>query len=130
MAARQNRIEKQRVNIGFKIPAVHLDAKFIAKHQRNGQRIMLIIIGLLPFSVDNNLLKTDKILIWDGKGNIGNHLDTLGDKLPPARTPDRSAVITFISGYDTMDSRECFAFAEQSCICHQFAGMEQIFFVM
>ena len=44
MAARQNGIEKQRVNIGFEIPAVHLNAKFIAKHQRNGQCIMLVII--------------------------------------------------------------------------------------
>ena len=47
MAAGQDRIKKQRINIGLEVPAVHLDGKLISQYQRNSKGIMLIVIQVV-----------------------------------------------------------------------------------
>ena len=68
MAAGQDGIEEQRIDIRLKVPAVHLDAELVPQHQRNGKRIMFVIILPVPFRSEDDLLQADKVLIRNGQG--------------------------------------------------------------
>ena len=70
VSARQDSIQKQRVNIGFKVPAVHLHRELIPKHQSNCQSIVKVIIILFPFRIQNNLFQRDKVFIRNAEGHI------------------------------------------------------------
>ena len=45
MPTGQDGIQEQRINIGLKVPAVHLDAELIPQHQRYSECIMRIVIS-------------------------------------------------------------------------------------
>ena len=122
MAAGQDGIEEQRINIGLEIPAVHLDGELVPQNQGDGQRAMLIVILPVPFSSEDDLLQTDEVLIRDGQRHVGDHLDALRHKLLTPGTPDLFAVELFVAAYHLMDCRQGFALAEKAGIGHQLPG--------
>lgn len=130
VAASQNGVEEQWVNVGFEIAAVHLDRKLVAKDQGHGEGPMFIIILLVALRCKHNLLQADQIFVRDGQGHIGNHLDSLGNKLLAAGTPNLFAVIAPVRTDHFMDSGKGLAAPEQAGIGHQFTGGTEIIFLV
>ena len=63
VAAGQDGIQEQRVNIGFEVTAVHLDTELVPQNQGNCQGIVLIVVFPVPFCGKDNLLQADELLI-------------------------------------------------------------------
>ena len=122
MAAGQDGIEEQRINIGLEIPAVHLDGELVPQNQGDSKRVMLIVILPVPFSGEDDLLQTDEVLIRNRQRHVGDHLDALRHKLLTPGTPDLFAIELFVAAYHLMDCRQGFALAEKAGISHQLPG--------
>ena len=123
MAAGQQGIEKQRIDVALEIPAVHLDTELITQHQRNGEGVMLLIILAVLLSTVDHLLEGHEVLIGDGQRYIGQHLDPLLYPHSTIFVPDHLAVILFVHGHDLVDGGQGLALAEQSHVGHQLAGL-------
>ena len=130
MSARQNRIQKQRVDVRLEIPTVHLDRELIAKYKCNRQSIVFIIIRLFPFSRQNNLFQRYKFLIRYFQRDIADNLYFLCHDLPPPRAPDGFSVIGFVGRYHTMYGGQRFPTTKQAGIAHQFTGSAEVVILM
>ena len=126
MAASQNGIQKQRVNVGFEVPAIHLYAELVTEDKRYRQGIVFIVIGLFAFCIQDYLFQRHKILIGNGQGNIGNYLDALSNNLLAARTPDFLAVIVAVSSHNTVNRRKGLAFSKEAGVGHQLPSAAEI----
>ena len=122
MAAGQQSVEEQRVNVALEVPAVHLDAELVTQHQCDGERVVLPVILAVLFSTVDHLLEGNEVIIGDGQRHIGQHLDPLLYPHGPVLIPDRLTVILLVHGDHLMDSGECLALAEQADVGHQLAG--------
>lgn len=122
MPTGQYGIQEQRVDIGLEIPGIHLNAEFITQDQGDGQGIMVIVIGPVILSGKDDLFQADKILIGDRQGHVRDDLDTLGDHLLAARTPNRFPVILLIGTDYTVNHRESLTLTKQTSIGHQLPG--------
>ena len=126
MAAGEDGIEKQRVDVGLEIPAVHLDGKLIPQDQSDSEGVVLVVIVPVPLGGQDDLLQGNKVLIGDAEGYIGDHLHPLGDQLLSPGAPDRLAVILAVGADHAVDGGERLAFAEQSGIGHQLSRAIQV----
>ena len=104
MAASQNGIEKQRVDIGLEVSAVHLDGEFITKNESNGKSIVFIVIAFLTLGINYDLFKAYKVLIGDRESDIRDNLDTMRNEFLSTRAPNRLTIIFLIGCYDLMNS--------------------------
>ena len=130
MAAGQYRIQEQRIDICLKIPAVHLYRKFVSKNECYRQRIMFIIISLLSFRRDNNLFQRYKLFIGNIQRHIADNLDTLCNNFPSSGTPDRFAVVLFISGDNPVNNGKSFTATKEAGISHKFPCAAEIIILM
>ena len=71
MSAGQKRIQKQRIYVAFKGPAVHLHAEFIPKYKRYRQGIIFIVDILEFIGYTHNLFQRLKFFIGKYKLYIG-----------------------------------------------------------
>ena len=122
VAAGQQGIEEQRVDVALEVPAVHLDAELVAQHQRDGERVMLSVILSVLFGAVDYLLQRYEVVIGDGQRHIGQHLYPLLHPHGPVPIPDRLTVVLLVHGDHLMDGGERLALAEQADVGHQFAG--------
>ena len=119
VTACQKRVEKQRINITLEVPAIHLDAEFIAQHQCYRQGIVFFVIGPVLLSAEDHLLQRYKIFIGDTQRHIGQDLHPLFHPHLTVSVIDGSAIIAVIHRNHLMDGRESLTLAEQTHIGHQ-----------
>ena len=96
VAAGQNSIQEQRVDVGLEVPAVHLHRELIPQDQGNGEGVVLVVIFLVALGGQNHLFQADEVLVGDGQGHVGDDLHPLSDHLLPAGTPDGLIVIVAV----------------------------------
>ena len=103
MSAGKQGIQKQRINVTLKVSTIHLNAELVTQHQRDSEGIMLLVILTVLFGAVNNLLEGNKIIVRDGQGHVGQHLDPLLYPHLPLLIPDSFAVVLLIHGYNLVD---------------------------
>ena len=66
MAASEDSVQEERVNIGLKVAAVHLNAELVAQNQRDGEGVVFVVVLPVALSGKYNLFQGDKIFIGNG----------------------------------------------------------------
>lgn len=88
VAAGKDGIEKERGDVCLKVAAVHLYAELVAQNQRDGEGVVLVIIGPVILSGKDNLLQGYKILVRDRQRDIRNDFNSLNDNFLSAGVPN------------------------------------------
>ena len=113
MPTRQNRVQEQRIDIRFKIPAIHLDAELVAQNERHGKSVVRVIVFFTLFRRVHDLLERFQIFIRDAEAYVRYNADALRNNFFPTFAPRFLPVETLIGFHNTMNHGKCFSFPEK-----------------